>query len=124
MTFPQLIPWVPRATVIQVVDGDTIHARLDIGWGITLEPRSLPNPGVGTLRAVYPSGQPWDAAEAGTELGRQAQAYARTLVAPGHLLTFTSFHLDSFGRTLAAVTLPDGRDWATTMAQAGFTKPT
>lgn len=111
-----------RAEVLEVVDGDTFHSNLDIGWGIVLRPRSLPEPGLGTVRLLYPSGEPFDAAETSTPLGRDARAYARELIRPGMRLPVASFHVDVFGRTLGAVTLPDGRDWATLMAATGYAK--
>lgn len=115
-------PWQPRAEVVDVTDGDSFHSRLDIGWGIVLKPRRMPDPGPGTVRCVFPDGSPYDAPEKGTRLGRDARAYARALVGPGARLAVVSFHLDAFGRSLGAVTLPDGRDWATVMTDAGFVK--
>lgn len=117
-----LTPWVPRADVVEVVDGDTFHSHIDIGWGIVLKPRSRPDPGLGTVRAVFPDGTPYDAPESSTRHGRDASAYARTLARPGDRLAVVSFHVDAFGRTLGSVTLPDGRDWATVMTDAGFVK--
>ena len=124
-------PWRPRGEVVQVVDGDTVHTRLDIGWGILLLPRWLPpepgkprriNPGPGTVRVLFPDGGKYDAPESTTAAGKRATAFVRNLVPVGAVLLVESFHLDDFGRTLGAVTLPDGRDWATVMASAGYLK--
>jgi endonuclease YncB( thermonuclease family) len=115
-------PWVPRATVLEVVDGDTAHTMLDIGWGIILRPRNLPNPGQGTVRAVFPDGAEYDAPERATPEGKVAKEFARTLIAVGDVLEVLSFHVDDFGRTLGAVTLRDGRDWATVMTSMGHVK--
>jgi endonuclease YncB( thermonuclease family) len=116
-------PWRPRAEVVEVVDGDTFHSNLDIGWGIVLKPRRMPDPGPGTVRVLHPDGSPYDAPERATRAGQVAAGYARALVPVGSVLLVVSFHLDAFGRTLGAVTLPDGRDWATVMTAAGHVKP-
>lgn len=114
------------AEVIEVVDGDTFHANLDIGWGIMLRPRRPAAPGgvrgIGSVRVLMPDGSPYDAPERGTPAGRDARTFARLLTSPGDRLRIASFDLDDFGRTLAAVTLPDGRDWAEAMTSAGFVK--
>lgn len=115
-------PWVPRAEVVEVVDGDTFHSNLDIGWGIILKPRRRPAPGPGTVRAVFPDGSPFDAPERSTTRGKLAKAAVQELVQPGMVLLVVSFHLDDFGRTLGSVTLPDGRDWATVMTELGHVK--
>jgi endonuclease YncB( thermonuclease family) len=116
-------PWRPRAEVVEVVDGDTFHSNLDIGWGIVLKPRLMPNPGPGTVRVLHADGSPYDAPERATPLGKIAGDYVRHLVPVGSVLYVVSFHVDAFGRTLGAVTLPDGRDWAAVMTQAGHVKP-
>jgi endonuclease YncB( thermonuclease family) len=109
--------------VVRVVDGDTVHTDLDIGWGIILHPRIGKEPNFGTLRICYPDGSGWDAPEAGTPAGREATAYAMQHVKPGDALPVVSHGLATDGRrTLASVTWLDGRDWATTMMQAGYVK--
>jgi endonuclease YncB( thermonuclease family) len=118
--------WTAYATVLQVVDGDTFHATLDIGWGITLQPRrSLDrsvNPGVGTVRVLHADGRPYDAPEMSTAHGKDAHLFITTFVKPGMTLEVRSFHLDDFGRTLGAVTMPDGQDWADLMDRNGYVK--
>lgn len=110
------------AHVIKVVDADTFHAALDIGWGIMLRPRGGPDPGMGTVRILFPDESPYDAPEVSTPLGQAARDAARRLVPDGSVLEIISFKLDAFGRTLGAATLPDGRDWATTMTGLGYVK--
>lgn len=109
------------AQVIRVVDGDTVHTLLDIGWGIVLRPRG-PRGAAGTIRAVFPNGAPYDAPESHTELGKRAAAYAGRLIQPGQELEVVSHGLDDWSRTLGAVRLADGRDWATTMIEGGYAK--
>lgn len=110
------------AEVVKVIDGDTFHGRLNIGWGIVLEPRSSAEPGLGTVRVLFPDGRPYDAPETSTAFGKEARDVARGLVPVGLIVEVASFKLDAFGRTLGAVTLPDGRDWATTMTALGYVK--
>ena len=119
--------WAARAEVIEVIDGDTFHANLDIGWGIMLRPRrknlAAGQPrGLGTVRVLHPGGRPFDAPEIATHAGKRAATYARTLAAVGEHLEIASYEIDDFGRTLAAVKLGDGSDWATVMTEAGFVK--
>ncbi len=112
--------YLAYATVLEVVDGDTIHADLDVGWGICL--RSRKQHGIGTVRILYADGSAYDAPERSTEAGKAAATYARSLVRPGTQVRITSYHLDDFGRTLGAATLPDGRDWASVMSSEGHVK--
>ncbi len=116
------------ASVIRVTDGDTVETLLDIGWGIILRPRGKSDGpddargGPGTIRVVGRGGVKYDAPERGTEHGRQARAVIAGIVAPGAELAVTSYGLDDFGRTLGAVTLPDGQDWAAFMTTLGYVK--
>lgn len=105
-----------------MVDGDTFHAVISPGWGVKLYPRDTEDPGMGTVRIVFPDGRPYDAPETSTEHGRQARTVAQTIALPGERLEIVSFHLDAFGRTLAAVTLRTGQDWATYMTELGYVK--
>jgi endonuclease YncB( thermonuclease family) len=114
--------WRAIASVTEVVDGDTFHSILDIGWGIALLPRLQPKPGLGTVRVVFPDGKKYDAPEMKTLAGQKAKAHIIGLVHPGDLLEIESHEIDDFGRTLGAVKLADGRDWATVMTEAGFVK--
>lgn len=109
------------AEVIRVVDGDTMHSFLDIGWGIILMPRGKAG-ALGTVRVLLPDGKKWDAAESSTERGRAARAYLEGMIHPGMHLEVVSHALDVFGRTLGSVTLPNGEDWATHMHTMGFSK--
>lgn len=113
------------ANVISVHDGDTFDSMLDIGWGIVLRPRGKKMTkagGGGTIRVVAADGSPYDAPELTTIRGKTAAAFAQTLVGPGTWVEVVSYGLDDFGRTLGAVTLPDGRDWAAVMTEAGYVK--
>ncbi len=115
--------WVAEATIIRVVDGDTFHARLDIGWGITLAPRLGDRPGPGTVRLVFGNGDKYDAPELSTPKGKDARdVLTNLLLQAGSVVTVRSHRLDDFGRTLGSVTLPEGQDLAAVMTQKGFVK--
>ena len=110
-----------KATVVKVVDGDTVHTILDIGWGITIGPRMGKDPNFGTLRIVHADGSAFDTPEKGTPEGKAAKTFALALVKPGDVLPVVSYGPATDGRrTLASITLPDGRDWAAVMVEAGF----
>lgn len=115
--------WVAEATVIKVIDGDTFHARLDIGWGITLAPRLGDRPGPGTVRLVFADGSKYDAPELSTPHGKAAKdVLTELMLSAGQVVTVHSHRLDDFGRTLGSVTLPQGQDLAAVMTQKGFVK--
>jgi micrococcal nuclease len=106
--------WTVPGTVERVIDGDTIVCRLDLGWRVAkfLEPIRI----IGI-----------NAPEMSTPEGKTAKAYADTLLPVGTLVTVVSIRLlggfDKYGRTLAALTLPDGTDFGERMVTAGQAVP-
>lgn len=115
--------WVASAKVVRVIDGDTFHAELDIGWGIMLRPRGGDNGGLGTVRVLMPGGGPFDAPDRETPYRqRLATEAAQRLLWPGIVVPIISHRLDDFGRTLASVSLPDGRDFGQVMTALGHVK--
>jgi micrococcal nuclease len=99
-----------KATVLRVIDGDTFAANIPLGW----------NAGLVNVRVRLDK---INAPETGTDAGDAATDYIKGLVSPGDVLTLTSSgplgKLDNYGRVLADVTLPDGRDWGTVMLESG-----
>ena len=98
--------WTIRVTVNRVVDGDTFDADADLGWGVWR--RSIKGAlmrfrvlGVDTPERGQPG---W--AEATEWLGRTILAFGN------QPLTVESTALDSFGRALCHVRLPDGTNLA------------
>lgn len=103
--------WTVPATVVRVVDGDTVVLDLDLGWHVTYRARCR-------LAAV-------NAPEMDTEEGREARLYASAELAkgvpsvvlahdPGAAATavgarvvFVSHQLDKYGRPLGQVLISD-----------------
>ena len=98
--------WVVHATVIRVIDADSFVADLDLGWDLRLSPR--------TVRVAR-----IDAPELDTAAGKVARDRARQLLPVGAEVVLLSHSLDKYGRALAEVTLPDGRDYADVMLAEG-----
>lgn len=107
---------VYHATVLKVVDGDTLRIHVQ-GWPAPFDPIDVRVYGVDAPEHVRPPAQ----AACEVVLGLKASAYARALVKPGQPITvaWQGVH-DKYGRLLGSVTLPDGRDWASTMITAGM----
>jgi endonuclease YncB( thermonuclease family) len=78
--------WSVPATVISIVDGDTFHLNLDLGWHISYQAR---------VRIAHVN-----APEANTPEGVAAKDWAATQLAPGDAVSFTSRSLDKYGRPL------------------------
>lgn len=112
-----------EAEIVRLVDADTVHTNLDIGWGIILRPRMGKAHNFGTLRICHTHGEPYDAPEKNTDAGKRAIEFIGWHIAPGEIREITSFGLATDGRrTLASVRLRNGMDWAALMVEAGFVK--
>jgi len=98
------------AVVASIHDGDTMTLDLDLGFNITFRSNCR----------VYGINAP----ELATQAGKDALAYAETLIHPGDKVTVLSHGWDKYGgRFDGSVTLPDGRDFATEMLTAGQAVP-
>lgn len=102
--------WTVPATVVSVVDGDTVHLILDLGWHISYGPARA------RISRI-------NAPELSTPDGVVARDFAAGLLPAGLRVTFASHSLDKYGRPLGAITLPDGRDFAQVMLDAGHATP-
>lgn len=89
------------ATVTAVVDGDTLDVSLDLGFRLTQGTR---------VRVLHV-----DCPEHGTPAGDAATARVRELLPSGSAVVLATTKPDKYGRSLAAVQLPDGRDLATVL---------
>jgi micrococcal nuclease len=101
-----------EGTVQRVIDGDTIVVRVH---GSELPVRVL---NIDTPETVHPT-------QADECLGQEASTYTEELVPPGTRvdLKFDKERTDRYGRTLAVVTLSDGRSIANELAKAGLGIP-
>lgn len=126
--------WTRDATVLAVVDGDTVkldidlghvtrkrHPELDLGWHIRID-----DAGHARLASLVRV-DGINAAEHGTPAGDAATAYARGLLSIGAAVTLVSKRLlgsnEKYGRVLGDVVRSDGVDLATAMLAAGHALP-
>lgn len=108
--------WEYQAEVVSVHDGDTFTLDLDLGVDVRTRQRVR-------LRGV-------DAPELATVEGRAAREKTRLLLPVGSSVVVQteqtrarSVDREKYGRLLAAVTLPDGRDLAAALVAAGHAWP-
>lgn len=97
--------WTVPACVLDVVDGDTFHLLLDLGWHISFQARCR----VAGINAP----------ELTTAEGRDARVYAEMICPPGSLVTFISHSLDKYGRPLGTILDADGKSFGDEMVEAG-----
>lgn len=97
------------ATVERVVDGDTLDVDLDLGMRVHLKTR---------LRVAHV-----DTPETSTDAGKEARAYVSALLPAGAPVTVSTAKPDKYGRALATVILPDGKDLASLLLDGGFAQP-
>lgn len=105
--------WTVPATVVRVVDADTIVMDLSLGWHITLEQRCR-------LAGC-------NAPELGTDEGDAARAWAVAALPIGTEVVFTSHSLDKYGRPLGSITMTNhvgqSFDYASELMAAGHAVP-
>lgn len=101
------------ARVVRVVDGDTVHVQPTHGAEITVRLLGIDTPE--TVKPGFTVGCG----------GPAASAHAHTVL-DGATVTVTTDPTqdttDSYGRTLAYLTLPDGTDYSITTVQAGYAR--
>lgn len=103
--------WTHYAEVLRVVDGDTLVVSLDLGKYIHKVRVEAPI----RIASLY-------CPELNEPGGKDARAHTMGLATPGMTVTVTTRKpdpRDPYGRIVADVTLPDGRDLATVVAEAG-----
>jgi endonuclease YncB( thermonuclease family) len=105
--------WTVPATVERVIDADSIVVRADLGWRISFK-TSVRLFGV-------------DAPELNTPEGQAAAHFINALLRSGDEITLISHKLlgntDKYGRVLASIVLPDGRDLSTLLLQHEHARP-
>ena len=103
------------AKVLDWHDGDTAHIDVDTGFSQRAAAYTLAGKPQLSAR-VYGINAP----ELSTDAGKAALAYAEQLCPPGTMVTVISHSWDKYGgRWDAAISLPDGSDFATAMIAAG-----
>lgn len=102
------------ARLIRLIDADTFKADVDLGFRVHVKL---------TFRVLdYDAPESWRPKTDEERLaGKRANAEAEGLLSAGEF-TIRSHFGKSFDRWLAQVTLPDGRDYATVMIEAGHVK--
>lgn len=102
-------PYVRRATVLRVVDGDTVECRVSPGWGVSLL-ADVRLPHVNTPEPDEPGGP--EATEFVHEL---LDEHGRDV----YVVSDSYMPERSFARYLAAVVLADGTDLGRRLVEAG-----
>jgi micrococcal nuclease len=111
-------PYVYRATITGIVDGDTLQMKVDLGFNIDFEPR---------FRILELDTFEKYGVKKGSEeyvKGVAASEYAATLVSIGDPVKIRT-HRDKtgkYGRYLVEIRLQDGSDYAAEMIKAGHDK--
>lgn len=109
--------YVYRAEIVEIHDGDTLTADVDLGFRVWHNAAHLRLAGVSARELSMPGGP-------------EAREHLVGLLPPQSMVTIRSFKADkdpaddmSFDRYVAVVTLPDGRDLAELLVQAGWAAP-
>ena len=106
-------PYVRDAELLDVIDGDTLRLRIDLGWRVYVD---------GEIRVLGVN-----APELSTAAGQNARLFVIDLFrTTSNMMVVTSKRRDpdrSFARYLADVTLSDGRDLAKTLIESGHGVP-
>jgi endonuclease YncB( thermonuclease family) len=102
--------WTVPGLLCRVVDADTVHANLDLGWGVWRQNAPIRLSGI-------------DAPELSTPVGRAARTWLMDWL--GNLpvpCTVVSHSIDKYGRVLANVQV-GAWDLCAALVQAGQAKP-
>lgn len=103
-----------NAKILRVVDGDTVVAEVDLGFSIKRKEKFR--------IAEYDAPESWRPKTQGErEHGNAAKSRATELLT-GQEVVISTGKQGKYGRYIAYITLPDGRDYATTMISEGFQK--
>lgn len=97
--------WIVPATVVRVIDADTIVLDLDLGWRVFRNDEHLRIAGI-------------NAPERGTIEGDDATAWARGILTPGMAVTVVSQAKPSFERTVGSLAI-NGLDYGELAVSAG-----
>ena len=101
--------WRVPATVVRVVDGDTIEVHLDQGWRVYRNAEHIRVNGI-------------NAPERNTRAGKAAKAFAESLLPAGTVVLVSSESKPTFTRTVGSIEIPGRGDFGELMLQAGHAK--
>lgn len=104
-----------KGKVDRVVDGDTVDATVDVGFGIWVKQRFRID-GYDAPETFRPRN------EAEKIHGKAATARAKELLEGKDLIFTTSKEIGVYGRYGASITLPDGTLFKDKMIQEGYSK--
>lgn len=103
-------PYVYNAIVESVVDGDTIHASIDLGFGLWNRGTTSSRPGA-ILRLNH-----CNARELSDDGGHEAKDNLAAMLPPGTKVTLHTVLVDKYGgRYDCDIEMPDGSDLVTTL---------
>lgn len=104
-----------KSIITRVVDGDTVDAVLDLGFNLKYKARfRIKN--LDTPETWRPK------SESERDHGESATMFATELLLDKQVIISTEPVVGIYGRYSASIVLPDGSDFATVMANAGFQK--
>src|ERR1044072_6424069 len=108
------------AIALSVTDGDTIRVRVPDWAGTPFGTISVRALGIDTPE----SQKAFAKCDKELALGQQAKSYAKGLIQPNTRLGFSYGGFDKYGgRVLGSFQLPDGRDYASVIIEAGKGRP-
>jgi micrococcal nuclease len=104
-----------NATVVKVVDGDTVKLKIDLGFYIDWETNSrLYGINADELKADDPSLK---------ESAQKAKAYLETVLKPGDRVLVKSKALDKYKRPIVHITTKSGLNVNESLVSEGHAKP-
>lgn len=104
-----------KAKIVNVVDGDTMDAIVDLGFYMTFKIR-LRVMNLDTPETFKPK------SESEALHGSAASRRAKELLMNQDVIIKTNKDMSVYGRYSAIITMPDGRDFAEVMVKEGFQK--
>ena len=107
-----------QATVERVVDGDTVRVHIP-SFPAPFNPIAVRVDHINTPEKRHP------APDCEIVLGVKASEYASAVMPDGQTITvvYDDSREDKYGRLLARIVLPDGRDYGQSLIAAGLAKP-
>jgi micrococcal nuclease len=98
------------ATVVRVVDGDTVRLDVDLGFATWMRNVPFRLSGCNALELAAPG-------------GREARDHLATLLPPGTMLTIRSVKTDKYARWDADILMPDGTHLVDRLIADGWAAP-